>query len=256
MRDTAFLDPTFPRIVIYAETMAQIVNFPSSLAEQSQARRTSHTTHSLPTIPAEFSAQLDAVRSMQFLQSVTYSEIPAPRCVGDFGFGVELAISDEKSSMDMSENANHSNVLKPMYQASDVTISAENLAGWVLVNYSNMYREDWGSHWRCTGFFRQPLVSEDESSLVTQMYWDYAYDVLTPLAVGSVNGAATKAESEFFDSISSRELSTPITSCEMRASWSPQCFAESGASAATQINAWAELMLRAAGRCVMKRSNS
>lgn len=121
-----------------------------------------------------------------------------------------------------------------------------------MTNYSREKVAEWDSNWRLTGYFRQPVVNEEENSLISQMYWDYAYGVLTPIAVGSVSGAVTNAKNEFFDSAISSDLSGAVTSCEIRASWSP-VLVENSADIPGHISAWAELMLRAAGKRVVLR---
>ncbi|MCI1901441.1 MAG: DUF3000 domain-containing protein [Bifidobacteriaceae bacterium] len=205
--------------------MAQIVRFPASPST---------------TISSDFLHQIEAVKAMSLLEGLTYKEIPTPRCVADYGFGVELVVESDAKPDAVGE----------AQAMPDDSVSS--LTGWILVNYSVSYRQDWDSHWRCTGYFRQPRVSVNESSLVTQMYWDYAYELLTPLAVGSVNGAATKAENEFFDSVSSRDLSAPVASCEMRSSWSP-LLVEGETNMPSHITAWGELMLKAAGKRIELR---
>ena len=214
--------------------MAHIIGFPTDRIPSIPVKEGKRD------VPPVFLEQLDAVRSMKFVEGVEYSELPAPRGIADYGFGVELAIGAGRTGTGAS--------------GADDT---QGFMGWITVNYSLQERPEWNSQWRCTGYFRQPVIDGDERSLVTQIYWDYAYGVLTPLASGSVNGAVSLSENEFFDSESSQELSAPVSSAELRASWSPAMRDASGErmNASDQINAWAELMMRAAGKSIVLRGN-
>lgn len=199
--------------------MAHIIDFPSHSDFHGSGAPNSR-------VPQEFADQLDAIRSMDVLDGVTYSEIPASKAQGDVGLGVSVSIDE-----------------------------AEGFAGWLMIHYSVHSVEAWDSQWRCTGYFRQSQIDEGEDPLITQMYWDYAYDVITPLASGSVNGAVSLSKNEFFDSGSSVQLSSPVSSVELRASWSPVGNAGTGEGidAPAQINAWAELMMRSAGGHIIVR---
>lgn len=217
--------------------MAQIFSFPASPQEfsiKNQLNEPEPAASFDKRVPAEFMSQIVALKTMHELETVDYHEIPSAKNIAEFGVGVSLGVK--------------SYLWRKARQANEANGRDSAVFGWVMLHYSQQWNEAWGSQWRCTGFFRQSVVEESEAGLITQMYWDYANELLSPLAVGSINGAVTLTKNEFFDSSASSELSAAVTGCEMRASWSPVLSVQTASiDAPANVNSWAGLMLAAAG---------
>lgn len=166
---------------------------------------------------------VESVRRMERIPGVQYREIPVPSTLADFGIGVEI------------EYGRYDDDVTPF--SFDADTSSQVASGWIMVLYSSVERQDWGSNWRCVAFARMPLDGGEDDCLTPSMYWEDMCAHLDVLAPVNVGGTVTVTRNTSFGTLEEQSHA----GCEIRASWTPQGSPD-GMDAGDQVEAWSRFV--------------
>lgn len=184
---------------------------------------TSPAARSTFGVPAPVADAVDALRTMTPLDGISYEEIGVPERMADYGIGVAMATLAGNGHA----HGGH----------------ATQSSGWIMLLYSPVLVNDWGSPWRCVAYAGTTAHEGEPRAMLPQLYWDMCAERLDGMFAvpGSSGGTVSVSDGTGFGLLSDPERDA--TACEIRASWTPVARAgERGGAglidAPAQVNRW------------------
>ncbi|MEO7123540.1 MAG: DUF3000 domain-containing protein [Lacisediminihabitans sp.] len=172
-----------------------------------------------PTVPAEFSTALEAVRRAQPRAELVVSTIPSPGNLAPYSVALAADVT-------------------PARHGSDSELGT----GRFILLYDPEEPEAWGGRFRVVCFAQAPLETDiGVDPFLADVAWSWLLDALSAKGANytAASGTATKTISTGYGELASQGDGALI---ELRASWTPV-----GAAIDSHVEAWGELLCMLAG---------
>ncbi|MFT8592762.1 MAG: DUF3000 family protein [Bifidobacterium sp.] len=182
-------------------------------------------------VPSAVRQAVESVREMPRIAGMTYSEMPTPSSIADYGIGVEIQY--------------------PIFLAESMKRmqSEASLYGWIMILFVNSDDVTDRSPWQCVAYMREPKLETDFDDAETQALLTTVQERLHNADAYQISGTVSSTENHSFG----MDESKIQDSYEIRASWTPEfrngesdsqeSHSQEYHSAAYHVQLWSQLML-------------
>lgn len=173
------------------------------------------------SVPSLMWQAVESVRLMPKIPGMSYSEMPTPSSLADFGIGVEMQYP------------------VALHKTSGEEQRETSLYGWIMILFANAPDAQTHSQWQCVAFMNEPKFSKNDDSDETQVLLTSVQQRLHNAQAYHISGTVSSTENHSFGMDDTKIQD----SYEIRASWTPNFESESDISAADYVHVWSSLMI-------------
>ena len=201
----------------YSGDMAEIYAFPMGVSAMTTQplRAASFESDRGRTVPCVVLRAVDSVRSMTLRNGVAYREIPVSSDLADYGIGVRMDVMDG---------------------------GPERTSGWIMILFSRLPREEWGSCWRCVAFASSSSPVTMHDTLTPTLTWDCLERMITGVEEETLGGTVSLNRDTSFGTLARYSAKSRRSGCELRVSWTPVSGDDGSLDAGSQIDVWARFL--------------
>ncbi|MFT8536712.1 DUF3000 family protein [Bifidobacterium aquikefiri] len=172
-------------------------------------------------VPSAVWQAVESIRAMPKIPGMTYSEMPTPSSIADYGIGIEIqypVILGKKCRKTQTETSFY---------------------GWIMVLLA--HASDIGTHaqWQCVAYMREPKFEMNFDDSETHALLANVQQRLRNANAAQISGTISSTENHSFG----MDESKIQDSYEIRASWTPRLDGQGGQTAADYVHLWSQLML-------------